>query len=231
MVHSQIENFQENLVNVENPWTEEIWKEVKKYTMTDRKRVNSLVNAVKYTVERGIPGDFVECGVWQGGSVMAMIKTLQKMGESRKIWLYDTYEGMSEATEKDKRKGTHANELMEKNPIVRCIAQIDLVKKNIARTKYTGELVYVKGKVEDTIPDNIPGKIALLRLDTDWYESTHHEMVHLWPLLEDNGVLIVDDYNWWDGSTEAINEYFSYADQLLTQISSCGVLTSKNLNL
>ena len=227
MVHSQINKLQEGMVDLENPWTEEIWRTVRKCTMTDRARVNSLVNAVQYTVENNIPGDFVECGVWQGGSIMAMIMTLQKMGEKRKIWLYDTFEGMSDATEEDTHNNKHADVLMEKNPVVKCIAPLDLVKKNINKLKYEGDLIYVKGKVEDTIPDHMPEKIGLLRLDTDWYESTKHEMYNLWPILEEDAVMIVDDYNWWDGSTKAINEYFSEEPKTLTRISVCGVLTIK----
>lgn len=225
MVYTQVE-LQQELAKKQNPLTEEIWLAVKKYTMTDKKRVNALINTIEYTIENGIEGDFVECGVWRGGNIMVMIMVLQKLGLQRKIWLYDTFEGMSEPTEEDLHRGKHAQDMMDKNPFIKCIATIDKVKKNIDALNYEGELVYVQGKVEDTIPGQMPEKIALLRLDTDWYESTKHELVHLYPVLESPGVMIVDDYNFWDGSTKAVNEYFPDGKEV-TKISSCGVLTIK----
>jgi O-methyltransferase len=70
------------------------------------------------------------------------------------------------------------------------------------------QIHFVKGKVEETIPDQAPAQIALLRLDTDWYESTRHELVHLYPRLAPGGVLILDDYGWWRGAGRATDEYF-----------------------
>jgi len=225
MVHSQI-NVQEDLAKRLNPLTDEIWERIRKYTMTDKKRVNGLINSIEYILENNIPGDFVECGVWRGGNIMVMILLLQKYGKTRKIWLYDTFEGMSEPTPEDTHKGKHAQTMMEKNSFIKCIASIDYVKKGINQLNYEGEIEYVQGKVEDTIPETVPENIALLRLDTDWYESTAHELTHLYPLLKKEGIMIVDDYNFWDGSTKAVNEYLS-PEQPLTRLSTCGVLTIK----
>jgi O-methyltransferase len=52
---------------------------------------------------------------------------------------------------------------------------------------------FIKGKVKDAIPENLPESLALLRLDTDWYESTRHGLTHLYPLLSSSGVLVIDD--------------------------------------
>ena len=68
---------------------------------------------------------------------------------------------------------------------------------------------FVAGKVEDTIPATPPARIALLRLDTDWYESTRARAVHLYPLLVARGVLIIDDYGHWEGARQAVDEYFA----------------------
>lgn len=225
MVYTQIET-QDYLSKRLNPLTNEIWEKVRKYTMTDKKRVNGLINSIEYILEKDIPGDFVECGVWRGGSVMAMILVLQKYEKTRKIWLYDTFDGMSEPTKEDNHKGKHAQTMMEKNSFIKCIASIDYVKKGISQLNYQGEIQYVQGKVEDTIPETTPKSISLLRLDTDWYESTAHELTHLYPLLKNEGIMIVDDYNFWDGSTKAVNEYLS-PSQPLSKLSSCGVLTIK----
>ena len=67
----------------------------------------------------------------------------------------------------------------------------------------------VKGKVEETIPKTLPERIALLRLDTDWYASTKHEMLHLFPRLVPGGVLILDDYGSWLGARKAVDEYIA----------------------
>ena len=195
--------------------TLDTYKKVKPYTMTTPERIASLCNAVNYLVKNNIEGDFVECGVWRGGSTMAAIDTLMKNRDtSREIYLYDTFEGMSEPTEADKVfTGTAAEELMnssDKNDAtsVWCYSALEEVQNNVGALKYPeGKVHYVKGKVEDSIPQTLPGKIALLRLDTDWYESTAHELKHLYPLLVPGGVIIIDDYGHWEGARKAVDEY------------------------
>ena len=86
----------------------------------------------------------------------------------------------------------------------------DEVKENVFSTGYPkGKIHFIEGKVEDTIPTNIPNEIALLRLDTGWYESYKHVMAHLFPLLRQDGVIIIDDYGQWEGARRAIDEYIS----------------------
>jgi O-methyltransferase len=195
--------------------TVETYRKVKLYTMTTPERIASLCNAVNYLVANDIKGDFVECGVWRGGSTMAAIDTLIKAGDtSREIYLYDTFEGMSAPTEIDKVfTGTGADELMnssnrEDATSVWCYSALEEVQQNVGGLKYPAHKIhYVKGKVEDSIPQTLPGKIALLRLDTDWYESTAHELKHLYPLLVPGGVIIIDDYGHWEGARKAVDEY------------------------
>jgi len=67
----------------------------------------------------------------------------------------------------------------------------------------------VAGAVEDTLPDRAPMEIALLRLDTDWYASTKHELETLYPRLVSGGVLMLDDYGHWTGCRKAVDEYFA----------------------
>jgi hypothetical protein len=138
---------------------------------------------------------------------------------SRKIFLYDTFAGMTEPTKKDVNfcnqpaieeyqtslKQTHNDW---------CFSPIEEVKKNLVSTGYPeSNLIFVKGKIEDTIPQTVPEKIAILRLDTDWYESTYHELCHLYPLLSRGGILILDDYGHWKGAKEATDKYFSETKQ------------------
>ena len=197
--------------------TLDTYHRVKEYTMTTPERIASLCNAVNYLVKNNIKGDFVECGVWRGGSTMAAVDTLMKTGDkSREIYLYDTYEGMSEPTEVDKVfTGTGADELMsstkrEDPTSVWCYSALEEVQNNVGGLKYPDKLIhYVKGKVEDSIPGTMPGKIALLRLDTDFYESTLHELKYLYPLLVPGGVIIIDDYGHWEGARKAVDEYIA----------------------
>jgi O-methyltransferase len=185
------------------------------YTMTEVYRSYSMYNAVKYIVENKIPGDIVECGVWRGGIAMLSALLMMELGDtSRHIYLYDTFEGMSEPTEKDVawRYGSVKDfwQKSRKNGITDwCYASIEEVTQNLYSTGYPKDkLHFIKGKVEETIPGTIPSQVGILRLDTDWYESTYHELVHLYPLVTQNGVVILDDYGFWKGSREAVDQYF-----------------------
>lgn len=192
-----------------------ILAEVKPYTMTLPERVFANHEAVKYITEHGIEGAITECGVWRGGSTMAMLYTLlNRQVTNRDIYLYDTFEGMSEPGEADRAySGDAASTLLEKSDrndprSVWCYADLEDVQRNILSTGYPADRIqFVKGKVEDTIPSTIPEKIALLRLDTDWYESTLHELEHLYPRLQSGGVLLIDDYGHWQGAKKAVDEY------------------------
>jgi len=192
----------------------EIFNKVKPYTMTSPERVIGLCDAVRYVVANGVEGAIVECGVWRGGSSMAAALMLSGLGAAnRDLYLFDTFEGMSEPGELDRRASDAAGaaELLAastKGDKVWAYSPIDEVRKNLASTGYPLERIsFVQGKVEDTIPGHAPDRIALLRLDTDWYESTKHELEHLFPRLVPGGVLIIDDYGAWEGARRAVDEY------------------------
>lgn len=195
----------------------EIYRDVSSYTMSSPERVYSLCEAVRYIEGGHIDGAIVECGVWKGGSMMAVAKMLLGLNaSSRDLYLFDTFEGMSAPTSDDKTfEGVSAETLLadssfdrESGESVWCRADLKVVQEALFSTGYPREKVhFIKGKVEDTLPGFAPDKIALLRLDTDWYESTRHEMEHLFPRLAKGGVLIVDDYGHWRGAKKAIDEY------------------------
>ena len=195
------------------PLERDIVTEVIPFTMTGVRRVVALVQATKHIVENDIPGDFVECGVWRGGSMMAVALTLLRMGDmSRRLFLYDTFAGMSPPTERDVRvDGASAARLLEMDvDNVRCYAERADAERNLSSTGYPADKIcFVQGRVEDTIPGTIPDAVCLLRLDTDWYESTRHELTHLYPRLVRHGVLIVDDYGHWRGAREATDEFLN----------------------
>jgi O-methyltransferase len=187
---------------------------VRPFTLTGVDRLAALVGAVGYLTENGFAGDIAECGVWRGGSMMAIASTLLALGDrTRTLYLYDTFEGMSPPTEQDKNlAGVSTHEQLEQHPKgtgVWCYASLDDVRRNVLSTGYPdSKIQFIKGKVEGTIPEILPNPLALLRLDTDWYESTKHELTHLYPLLCPNGILIIDDYGHWQGARQAVDEYF-----------------------
>lgn len=191
-------------------------RRVRLHTMTSPERLFALIEATRYVSRAGIQGDIVECGVWRGGSMMATALTLLECGDiSRELHLFDTYEGMAAPTSRDVSVDGYAAStlLTEQGKFdagsAWCYATIEEVRAAMAGTGYdTDRMHFVQGKVEYTIPNDAPPKIALLRLDTDWYESTRHELEHLYPRLSPGGVLIVDDYGHWTGCRQAVDEYF-----------------------
>jgi hypothetical protein len=193
------------------------YNQCKPFTMTSVERMYSIYKAVEYLVRNKIDGDFVECGVWRGGSSMMAALALKHFNnDSRAIFMYDTYEGMSKPGEFDsdlvhKHAEKEYQETLKDDGISGwCYSTLDEVKDNMNRTGYPQEqITLIKGKVEDTIPATIPASIALLRLDTDWYESTLHNLEHLFPRLIKGGILILDDYGHWLGARKAADEYFA----------------------
>ena len=198
-----------------DPNFKRIYTQCKDFTMTPIERMYALYKSVQYVIQANIEGDFVECGAWKGGSSMIIALTLLELGVTdRNIYIYDTYEGMAKPTEQDKNIVSESsaldkwNSLQQDNHNAWCYSSLEEVKKNMLSTNYPAEnIIFVKGKVEETIPNTIPEKVSLLRLDTDWYESTKHELLHLYPLLLNQGVLLIDDYGCWAGSKKAVDEY------------------------
>ncbi|MEQ1438033.1 TylF/MycF/NovP-related O-methyltransferase [Fontimonas sp. SYSU GA230001] len=195
---------------------------VRGQTMTNPLRVHALIDAVDYVCTARVPGAFVECGVWRGGSVLAMLLKLIDLGiTDRDVWLYDTFEGMTAPSAADtsafeapamdtwneaRKQGKRGWDRL----FAAEVYNEDTVRALLLSSGYPSDrLHFVKGPVEQTIPATVPGGIALLRLDTDWYESTRHELEHLYPLLAKGGVLIIDDYGHWEGCRRAVDEYFA----------------------
>jgi hypothetical protein len=191
------------------------WERCRAFTMTSVERMFALWSAARHVVNAGVAGDVVECGVWKGGSSMLAALALASAGDrARHLWLFDTFEGMSEPTADDvdfagraaRREWDEARRKGEGW----CASPLAEVRAALAATGTAPErLHFVAGKVEESIPREMPAAIALLRLDTDWYESTRHELKHLWPRLAHGGVLIVDDYGHWAGARRAVDEFLA----------------------
>jgi hypothetical protein len=202
--------------------SKEIIRTVRPWTMTDQDKIFAFIQAVRYVTRHRIPGDIVECGVWRGGSMQAAARTLLSLGQTdRHLYLFDTFEGMPAPSERDVRHdGRPAAELLatqsREDSKVWAVATLEDVKDGFSQVPYPAERVhFVPGLVEETIPDGAPEQIAILRLDTDWYESTRHELEHLYSRLSPGGVLILDDYGFWKGAREAVDEFLATTGERL----------------
>ena len=213
-----------------------------KYSMTSLARRWALINSIKYVKNKKIDGDFVECGVWKGGNLIIFNNLNQKYGLKKKIFGFDTFTGMSEPTiyddnflnvnaKKEWEKNKKANDV---NLSFNCYSSLDEVKNNIvslSSEKNLENINFIQGKVEDTllIEKNLPNKISILRLDTDWYESTKIELEILFPRLANGGVLIIDDYGQWKGSRKAVDEYFQNQSIVMHYVDFSCRMVFKNL--
>ena len=200
------------------------------YSLTPLIRRWTLIKSLHYINKKKVIGDIVECGIWRGGNLFLAKKIQDKYYKEikRKLYGFDTFEGMPEPSTHD---GVKVNEIYQnfknKNePWTK--ASLDDVK-NFSKKLFSDidEFNFVKGKVEDTLKDkkNLPDKISLLRLDTDLYESTKIELNILYPLLVEKGILIIDDYGDFQGCRKAVDEYFSDKNVLMISVDkSCRVI-------
>ena len=192
------------------PELREVVRAARPHTRTQSEAIVALHDAVQHVVRAGIPGALVECGVWKGGSLLVIARALLGLGATdRDLFGFDTFTGMPPATREDVRyDGKRGTEPSAMNLSVAPSA-VD-VRGLVLGTGFSSDRLHlVPGRVEDTIPDSAPSEIAVLRLDTDWYESTRHELEHLYPRLASGGILIIDDYGHWQGARQATDEYLA----------------------
>lgn len=212
---------------------------VKPYTLTSGDRVAALCTSVDYIVDHEIPGAFVECGLWRGGSLMATLLRLRQLGIfDRDIVGFDTFTGQPNPSGEDVDYKGMAEAPNTVGKIVDKLTHFDEVSRDevfavLTSTGYPPERIHlVQGLVEDTIPAQAPEAIALLRLDTDYYQSTRHELEHLYPRIPIGGVLIIDDYGHWKGARKAVDEYLKGHPILLQRIDfSCRIAIKQQQRL
>ncbi|MFC1831305.1 TylF/MycF/NovP-related O-methyltransferase [Thermodesulfobacteriota bacterium] len=203
--------------------------------MTNQERIKARSDTVNYIISNHLEGVFVECGVWKGGSILAIIRVLlSKNVTNIDINLFDTFKGISKPTEYDiDINGDYAQDRLQKESTdswVHAKSALEEVKHNISKLNYSQQYIhYIKGKVEDTLPSHKPDKIALLRLDTDWYESTKIELNELYDNVVTGGIIIIDDYAHWQGCRKAVDEFIQQRDEriFLSRIDYTGRLIVK----
>ena len=185
-------------------------------TLTSLESLKLLAICCKYVKKAGVVGDFVETGIWRGGS---SIVAKYVIGNSKAFFLYDTFDGMTEPSEFDYRISEGSaektkqkwNYLQTDSGNKWVAASLKEVENNFKRFNLLDSTVkLIKGDVRLTLEssENLPKVISILRIDTDFYDSTLVSLRKLWPLLSSGGVLILDDYAHWDGARRAVDEFF-----------------------
>ena len=177
----------------------------------------SLIQSLKYIEENNISGEIVETGVYKGANLILINNFLTKSNMHKKIFAFDTYEGQPDPSEKDfDIKGTkmiEKFEVLKKKNVTPVFCSLENVKKNILNYSENDleKIIFVKGKVEETLRSekNLPNKISLLRLDTDFYDSIKISLEILYPRLCKGGVLIIDDYGHFKGAQTAVDDFFN----------------------
>ena len=215
-----------------------IIKKISNYSMSTPANHWAIIQSIKHIFKNNIEGDFVECGVWKGGNLILFKIISENLNMNNQIYAFDTFEGMPNANEFDKDYNDElARDLMlknEKNPNINnihCYSTYEEVVNNVSKYTDIRNIKFIKGKVEDTLLENknLPRKISILRLDTDWYESTKIELEILFPKLSNGGILIIDDYGQWKGSRKAVDEFFFNKNVVMNYVDfSCRVII-KNL--
>lgn len=187
-----------------------------KFTLTSPARMAATMRSLKYVSNNKIAGAFVECGVWKGGQILAGAEQLELLNDFREVYLYDTFSGMTSPTEVDVdlRNDSAIDQLKFLEPTANNLwaaVTAEEVEENLRTIEYPRKYFrFIVGDVMETLmkKDNLPSSIAVLRLDTDWFDSTYQELKVLYPLLSPGGVLLIDDYGHWKGSKLAAEKFF-----------------------
>ena len=187
-----------------------------KYSMTSKISLWSVIQSIRHIKEHDLQGDIVECGVWRGGNIICASLMCDYLKIKKKIWAFDTYAGMPKPSKEDYRISNLLpavkdwDKRQKKGKNTWCHASFEEVSNNF-KSMLSGvdNIKMIKGEVEKTLNKlDIPSKISLLRLDTDWYSSTKKSLEVLYPRLQPKGILIIDDYGHWEGVRKAVDEYF-----------------------
>jgi O-methyltransferase len=181
----------------------ELQKKVAAYTMCDTQRLESLWNLINSTNKLGVKGDIVECGCYKGGSA-ALLRA--GMGPGRRLWIYDSFQGMPETTEQD---GGEAG-----NWVGSCTAHIDDVREILRHTEAKDEEFIIReGLFIKTFEMDLPEKVAFLHCDADWYDSVRLVLETFYPRMPKGACIVLDDFGYWEGCRKAFYDFCERHDE------------------
>lgn len=187
-----------------------LYRAVRPYTMIGAARLTALYEAVHHVVRSRIPGDVVECGTARGGSAAFLALALERLGDRRTLWAFDTFEGIPPPTAGDPDRAIAARYTGAFR------AELSDVQALFHRLGVLTRARFVKGLLQDTVPRASVERISLLHLDCDWYESVRVCLEHLWDRMSPGGIIQVDDYGHWAGARTAVDEFLAARGLVLT---------------
>jgi hypothetical protein len=179
-----------------------LYKQVSPFSMMSHARLKGIFRGVRDVVRRKVKGDLVECGTARGGCSALMGLTCRQIQTSRKIWVYDTFEGLPAPTQEDPDFD------LAKSFEGDCRGDYDEVRELFERFQILDDVQMVKGLFQDTLPSSEIQQIALLHLDGDWYDSTWVCLEQLYDKVTPGGVIQIDDYGHWAGARKALHKFF-----------------------
>ncbi len=181
-----------------------LMKVIPRYTMVSVTRLSKLYQLVQEANAQGIPGDLVECGVWNGGSSAVMARASQDAVHPvrRRLWLFDSFQGLPPPGDKDGR--------LEQDSYFQGWNKGDTGKVREVMDRLgipTEDLSIVPGWFQDTL--DAPGldRIALLHVDADWYDSVKLVLDKLYDRVAPGGFIVLDDYGLWKGCRKALDDF------------------------
>ena len=206
----------ENLIVEASDHELNMFEKLKEISLTSLPNKWSLYQSLSYIKENNIEGDIVETGVFKGANLVLINDFLNKFDIDKKIYAYDTFQGQPKPSNLDfDYKGNSMIKKfsnLDKKDTNSVYCSLENVKKNIEKysNNNLNKIIFIKGKVEETLnyEKNVPSKISLLRLDTDFYDSIKKSLEVLYPKLIKGGVLIIDDYGHFKGAKIAVDNYF-----------------------
>ncbi len=182
------------------------------HTMLPMARLDNIQDCVTRALDDGVPGDLMETGSWRGGATIFMRGILKVRGVTdRRVWVADSFQGLPEPdAEKYPLEATaHKSKTMVEQ-YRHFAVSLDEVRRNFETYGLLDDQVeFLEGWFEDTLPEAPVEKLAVLRLDGDYYESTRTALVNLYPKLSPGGFVIVDDYgeDQWTYCRRAVDEF------------------------
>ena len=186
---------------------------IRPFTMVPDASLIALARQVAVTLACDIPGDFVECGVWRGGSSLLMAELLRRAGvRDRKVWLVDSFEGLPPPEPVDgERAAAYVAQTDGPYYFDNCRAPLEQVRQAARELGLEGHVEYVKGWFDDVLPSlsRRIGPVAILRIDADWYRSVRCVLEHLYDRVAEGGFVVLDDYYTFDGCAIAVHEFLA----------------------
>lgn len=174
---------------------------VRPFTLVGPERIRSIYDLARRIETEGIPGDVVECGVWNGGTAAILAHFATHSRLERTVWLFDSFEGMPQPTGKDGEDAL-AHVGKEVGDIEKVRLVLEFVGGDMRRVRI------VKGWFQDTFPTVTIPQIALLNIDSDWYESVKLCLETFYCAVVPGGFISIDDYGHWPGCKQAVDEFF-----------------------